>query len=133
MFEISKEISFDMGHRLSKHNGKCFNLHGHTYIVEVTLKGDTLTDVGYLIDFTDIKTDLKEITDILDHKTMLYKNDSINERIFNAVPNDCLMVDFEPTAENIAKYIFEQMELKHSIISSVKIWETPTSYAIYKR
>lgn len=133
MFEISKELTFDMGHRLSKHDGKCFYLHGHTYKVEVTLKGDTLHEVGYLVDFTDVKEMLKEVTDKLDHKTLLFKDDEINKAIYYAVPEHCLMCDFEPTAENIAKYLYEEMKVKFPSVSKIKVWETPTAYAIYQR
>jgi 6-pyruvoyltetrahydropterin/6-carboxytetrahydropterin synthase len=132
MFEISKELTFDSGHRLSKHNGKCFHLHGHTYKAEVTLRGNTLHEVGYLIDFTDVKELLKEITDRLDHKTLLFKDDKLNQEIYNVAPEHCILLDFEPTAENIAKYLYGEMKIKFPFVSQVKVWETPSAYAVYQ-
>lgn len=141
MFKVTKEITFDMGHRLSKYHGKCYNLHGHTYRLRVTVQRQDLDEFGFVLDFTDLKQILKEITDKIDHKTMLFREDRLNKLLVDfdggISPDWFVMVDFEPTAENISKYLYflikEQLEQKITDFKlSIKLWETPTSFAVYE-
>ena len=116
MFEVRIETSFSSAHHLLYYKGKCENMHGHNWKVEVTLKGDKLDQSNILVDFKVLKKCVNEIIDYLDHK-------DINElEEFRGV---------SPSSEIIAKYIFEQVEKKFPIVSRVNVYETPTSCASY--
>lgn len=136
---ITKEIQIDMGHRVPNHNGKCKNLHGHRYRIEVGVDDKVIATPGVsaegmVIDFTDLKILMMEEIELqFDHKTILNTEDPVAivcEDDFGIV-----RVDFIPTAENLAKYWFHKLlsPLKDKFIklSYVKVWETPTSTAIY--
>lgn len=114
-FELNIELEFCAAHILTGHKGKCANLHGHNYKVEVSLKGQELNEIGLLIDFADLKKIVKEVIDVLDHKY-------INEINYPA------FIAGKTSAENIAKYCYEQIELKlghdSRLLNYVKLFET---------
>jgi len=117
LIELTKIFTFDSAHRLPFHDGMCKELHGHTYTLEVTLRGEP-NDNGILIDFGDLKRIVNSwILKKLDHK---YLNDVLKD---------------DPTAENIAKYIFIILRKCSSIFKdklySITVWETRTSKATY--
>lgn len=116
MIYLSKEFHFHAAHFLEDHPGKCKHLHGHTYKLEVTLRGEIEKSTGMLVDFGNIKKTVKElIIDKVDHS---YLND---------------VFDFIPTAENLSKHFYEV--LKESLcenLYSVRIWETETSSTMWK-
>jgi len=123
MYEISAFAHFDAAHFLRGYAGKCANIHGHRWKVEVALEGAEINSLGILIDFIDVKNMLKEVLDMFDHKM-------INE----IAPFDKI----NPTAENIAKFIYGQMADKLSQImgagvtmSKVKVWESEAASATY--
>jgi 6-pyruvoyltetrahydropterin/6-carboxytetrahydropterin synthase len=122
MFEVTVEETFAAGHALRNYKGKCENVHGHNYKLQVTLEGPKLDDIGLLVDFVEIKRAMHTVVDRLDHQFL-------NE----LPPFDAL----NPSAENIAKYIYE--ELSRGLtggngvrVSAVKLWETDTSSATYR-
>jgi 6-pyruvoyltetrahydropterin/6-carboxytetrahydropterin synthase len=119
MFEICVEHTFAAAHALRNYYGKCENLHGHNYRVQVGMEGTELDEAGMLYDFAKLKTQLRSTSSYLDHQNLneLSPFDSIN-----------------PSAENIAKYICEeiQRELESGLIAYVRVWETDTSYATYR-
>ncbi len=116
MFEVRIETSFSSAHHLLNYKGKCENMHGHNWKVEVTLRGDKLDQSNILVDFKVLKKCVNEIIDYLDHK-------DINElEEFRGV---------SPSSEIIAKYIFEQVQKKFPIVPRVNVYETPTSCASY--
>lgn len=143
---IVKTIEWDMGHRLPNHKSKCKNLHGHRYKLEVFIKGVPKTkkgqsDQGMIIDFSDLKKILKETVLVpCDHAFMIYEKDALMENFFKKNPKlKSIIVPFIPTVENISKWIFSKLEkeLKNKVgnkisLDKVKLWETPTSSAIYK-
>lgn len=120
MFEISIEDHFSAAHNLRNYKGKCENLHGHNYRVQVFIRGEKLDKSGLLADFVHLKKALKKVLDKLDHQ---YLNEIL--------PFDKL----NPTAENIAKYVYGQ--LRYTIhdtryaIFKVTVWESDTSSASY--
>ncbi|HEX4170170.1 MAG TPA: 6-carboxytetrahydropterin synthase QueD [Bryobacteraceae bacterium] len=119
MFEICVEHTFAAAHALRNYYGKCENLHGHNYRVQVGMEGAKLNEAGLLYDFAKLKQQLRETSGYLDHQ-------NLNElRPFDVI---------NPSAENIAKYIFEeiQRELGNAPIAYVRVWETDTSYAVYR-
>lgn len=136
---VVKTFTFDTGHRLSNYEGKCKQLHGHTYKCEIEVFSEYLDDRGMEIDFTELKEIFNEVVDQrFDHKFLLKKGDPINEALAEALPKtdrSIVWVDYNPTAENIARDIFEMVkgELPRERglkILEVRLWETPTSLAI---
>ncbi|MCX8059556.1 MAG: 6-carboxytetrahydropterin synthase QueD [Spirochaetes bacterium] len=116
MFKVSVSGTFSSAHFLRNYKGKCENIHGHNYKVEVIIKSNNLQDNQILIDFSELKTYLKNILNELDHKLL-------NNLDFFQKNN--------PTSEMIAFYIFEKIKKKYKSLYSVKVWETEQQYAEY--
>ena len=122
MYEITIEGRFSSAHQLRDYEGKCENLHGHNWIVKVSIRGNNLDDKGMLIDFKVLKKILNKILEELDHKFL----------------NEILPFDkLNPTAENIANYIYFKVEESLNSpgleVSRVKIWESENSYAVFSK
>ena len=144
--KIVKIIQWDMGHRVLHHRSICKGLHGHRYKAEICVIGDVVSkpgvsEEGMVIDFADIKKISTEfIQDKLDHAFMVWEKDEELIHFFNSsVGHKPVIVPFTPTAENVAFYIFSGLENKFQDVystglrlHSVKLWETPTSYALYQ-
>ena len=142
---IVKVIQWDMGHRVLNHRSVCKGLHGHRYKAEICVEGDLInqsgaSEEGMVIDFADIKKIANEfIQHKLDHGFMVWDKDKEMLSFFeNSNGHKCIIVPFTPTAENVAKYIYTQLKnkIQHSYdnglsLFSVKLWETPSSYALY--
>ena len=145
--EVVKIIQWDMGHRVMNHRSICRGLHGHRYKAEITITGDLVdekgvSEEGMVVDFSDIKKiALSLIHAKLDHAFMVWDKDQEMINFFKTSKgHKPVIVSFTPTAENVAKYIFDTLSPKiidsydnglH--LSSVKVWETPTSCAIYSK
>ncbi|HVN05921.1 MAG TPA: 6-carboxytetrahydropterin synthase QueD [Bryobacteraceae bacterium] len=121
MFEVCVEDTFAAGHALRNYRGKCENLHGHNYRVQVTFRGPELDSAGLLVDFVAVKILMQAVVDRLDHQ---YLNE--------LAPFDVL----NPSAENIAKYFYDEISggLPSSSVTlgQVRVWETDTSCATYR-
>ena len=122
MFEVSVEKTFASAHALRNYHGKCENVHGHNYRVQITVQGEKLASNGLLIDFVEVKRLMNKVVEYLDH------------RHINELPP---FTEVNPTAENIAKYFYDEMSGGMSAdvpvrISEVRIWETDTSMALYR-
>lgn len=121
MYELTVIVEFEAAHRIVDYPGKCNRLHGHNWSVEVTVQGKQLNNLGMLIDFKELKQEVNETINKLDH---VYLNELDVFKVEN------------PTAEHIAKYIF--VELAKNIlfaqelqIKNVKVWESPKSAVTY--
>ncbi|MDE4018465.1 6-carboxytetrahydropterin synthase QueD [Glaesserella parasuis] len=140
MFKIAKEFSFDMAHMLDGHDGKCKNLHGHTYTLQVEIAGELHTGgakSGMVMDYSDLKAVVKQhILDKMDHAFIL---DFTREKELQVAPlpptldskNFCLSC--RSPAEQMAKYIFDTLTTEGLPVSLIRLWETPTSYCEYCR
>lgn len=144
---ITKEIEIDMAHRVCFHRSKCRNLHGHRYKIEVGVDDKIIeevgaSDCGMVIDFSDLKqVMMEELDERFDHGAVFYQHDKYRNFLEGMImigdqnPNKLHFVDFIPTAENLCKHWFELMEPKLKErgiqIAHIKVWETPTSTAIY--
>lgn len=120
MYEILVKSKFDAAHQLREYKGKCANIHGHTWEIEVYLQGLSLNSEGMLIDFSDVKESLNKIIEKYDHHF-------INE----VPPFDTV----NPTAENIARelfYAFKNTLPEEIALYKVKVWESQNSCAVYK-
>lgn len=130
---VTKEFTFDAGHRLSNYNGKCKYLHGHTYLLEVSVQGE-LDSNGMVTDFNYLKELVQSILFVhFDHRMILNKNDKLNQKLMGALPsNHFCIVNYNPTVENILKDIFNKVEeLLEESLKCVRmvLHETPTSSA----
>jgi len=122
MYQLTKSVQFDAAHQLRGYSGKCANIHGHTYKMEVAVAGEKVSEIGLLYDFVDLKQLMQGVVNQLDHHF-------INE----IPPYD----EINPTAENMAYQIYQT--LKQHLVSQnprlklayVEIWETPTCSARY--
>lgn len=142
---ISRKGNFDSGHRVMNERMKCFNLHGHTYLYELTFEFNSMESIGYAIDFKEIKrVACQWIDDILDHGVLVNPHDEAviecaiktGSKIWymslNGKGEYC-----NPTVENIAKEVFLAMEILFSVypdlkIKKVKIFETPNCSTVCK-
>jgi 6-pyruvoyltetrahydropterin/6-carboxytetrahydropterin synthase len=122
MFEVMIERNFSSAHQLRGYRGKCENLHGHNYKIEIYARGRELDNIGLLVDFGELKTAADEVVQYLDHR-------NINE----LPPFD---VELNPSAENLARYILERVASRvgdaRVQVYKVRCFETPTSIATYQ-
>lgn len=134
MTSVTKECRFDAAHLLTNHNGQCKNLHGHTYRVLVKVAGEGEGDM--VMDFKDLKECIgRLIIDRFDH-AFIYNTQSEAESEIAAVIERHGMklvgLPFRSTAENLARYFFEEISAKVKVVS-VQVYETPDSCAEYCR
>lgn len=121
MFEVSVEYTFAAGHALRGYKGKCENVHGHNYKVQLIVGGEQLDAAGLLMDFVDVKKCIKGLVERLDHQFL----------------NDLPPFDkMNPSAENIARYFYDELEppvrSRGLAVQAVTIWETDTTSATYR-
>ncbi|MCB4807124.1 6-carboxytetrahydropterin synthase [Tamlana sp. 62-3] len=137
---ITKQFSFETGHALYGYDGKCKNVHGHSYKLSVTVIGTPISDpnnvkFGMVIDFGDLKKIVKEeIVDVFDHATVFNQNTPHVElaKELKDRGHNVLLVDYQPTSEmmviDFANKIKKRLP-KHISLHSLKLQETDTSYA----
>ena len=144
--KIVKIIQWDMGHRVLNHRSICKGLHGHRYKAEICVSGNLVSESGVseegmVVDFADIKFFSKEfIQEELDHAFMVWEKDEELINFFNnSEGHKPVIVPFTPTAENVAAYIYLKLKDKFQDVyktgmqlHSVKLWETPSSFALYE-
>lgn len=121
MYELEKMFHFEAAHFLKYHDGKCRNIHGHSYVLHVIVRGETLHASGpktnMIIDFQDLNNIVKPmIVEYLDHK---FLNETLNSD--------------SPTAEFIAQWIFDYLEPQLPHLYAVTLYETATSKATYRK
>ena len=132
MFTISRQFTFCYAHRLRSHSGKCANLHGHNGTVKIELRNDQLNPQGMVADFIDVKNSIGNwIEATLDHRLILEEHDPLIE-ILQQYGEQVLALPVEPTAENLARLIYEQAETFGLPVSSVSVWETEKCAAEYR-
>lgn len=132
MYRVVKELTFCYGHRLLDYQGKCAHPHGHNGRVEIEFGTEQLDHRGMVIDFVDIKAEVKRfLDDELDHKMLLRRDDPLT-RILQDMNEPVFVMEQNPTAENISRVIFEYAQARGLPVLSVKLWETESSYAEYR-
>lgn len=129
---------FSAGHRVAGHENQCAHLHGHNYRVHFKIAPiENLDSIGRVLDFSVIKTKLAMwLEDNWDHKMLIWEFDPILHDLKKIVPNDIVIVPFNPTAENMAKYLVEEVGIDvmsgtGAILVEVKVEETRKCSAIY--
>ncbi len=131
MYQITKTIEFCYGHRLLDYEGPCRNLHGHNGKAEIEFQAPGLDSKGMVFDFREIKRVIKQwIDDHLDHVMILCKDDPMVP-ILKERAERFHSIDSNPTAESIAKLIFDFAASKNYPVSRVTLWETDSSSATY--
>ena len=132
MFRVVREIEFCYGHRLLNYDGKCKYLHGHNGKAVIVLEGENLDDRGMLVDFSDIKKQVSSWIDAnLDHRMILNKSDPV-VKYLQQQGEPIYLIEANPTAENIAKLIYDFAKSQHLPVAEVSLWETFKSYATYR-
>lgn len=130
--KIAKEFRWEMGHRLPFHNGKCKNLHGHSYKCMIELSGNA-EENGMVLDYYDVKRIIEPIIDNLDHSFMVYKEDHELLEMLKKLNSKMVVVNFQSTAENICIFLLDEIkktELPPNINKiKVRIFETENTYA----
>ncbi len=121
-FEVMIERNFSSAHQLRGYKGKCENLHGHNYKIEIYARGSELNNIGLLVDFVELKEAADDLVTYLDHK-------NLNEL-------EPFVVEQNPSAENVARFVLERLASKINDdrvqIYKVRCFETPTSVATYQ-
>lgn len=132
--KITRRVEFDAAHRLQHHDGKCRRLHGHRYVVEVTLEGPIRTDGpdrGMVRDFSAVDAALADcVVGPFDHRTLLAFNDPLHD-VLTAADGDYGVVGMfvDPTAENLAAYCLTALAGLALPVVEVTVYETPRSWA----
>lgn len=138
----TRRVEFDAAHRLPNHDGKCRRLHGHRYVVDVSMQGPLQQDGpkrGMVIDFSDVDDLLADIVGRWDHRTILFEEDPLGQVLLDAGLHDSLvLVPFMPTAENFAGYIggmlFDVTDpAAEPRVVEVRVQETPRGWAVWRR
>ena len=128
-------LSFEAGHRLLNYRGKCEAPHGHTFKAEIFLSSDKISEMGFLVDFVELKARVSEwIDDNWDHGFLANDQDEELIGALESLKERKLFVfrGQNPTVEVMAKYLYEQVrQLYGELVSRVRIWESPSQYAEY--
>lgn len=133
MYTVTRLIHFCYGHRLMDYSGKCRHPHGHNGKVEITMESEKLDKLGMVMDFEDIKLKVQKWIDAeLDHKMLLNKRDPL-VKILQDLGEPVVVMDANPTAEAIARHIYDYAAKQKLPVVSVRIWETVNSFAEYGR
>jgi len=133
MYRVTREIPFCYGHRLLNYEGKCRHLHGHNGTAVISLEAPELDGRGMLVDFGDIKRCVQRwVDETLDHTMLLHRDDPLlptlqerGERVY--------VMDVNPTAENLARLIFDRADAAGLPVVEVVMWETPHCHAAYRK
>lgn len=122
MYEVMIEEEFSAAHALRGYKGKCENLHGHNYKIEIYARGRELNNIGLLVDFVELKEAADDLVTYLDHKNLNELEPFIEEQ--------------NPSAENVARFVLERLAARiddgRVKIYKVRCFETPTSVATYQ-
>lgn len=141
MLFVTKIFHFEMAHAIHGYDGPCKHIHGHSYVLEVTVTADTddnsyLKETGFIVDFKDLK---KTVSDAIihkyDHKLVLSKGYMDAHPNFSTAEN-LIIWDFEPSAENIILYFKNELNAilpQEMHLSKLKLYETSSSYAEWVR
>lgn len=141
--QITTRLEFDAGHRIPSHKSQCRNLHGHRYVIEITLSGEIIqqegvSDQGMVMDFSDVKAIARRaVVDVWDHAFLVYKGDTVVLEFLNALPDHkTVVMETVPTAENMASEAFRILDAlyrdtygNHLRLERVRLYETPNSWA----
>jgi 6-pyruvoyltetrahydropterin/6-carboxytetrahydropterin synthase len=129
---IVKRFEFCYGHRLMNYQGKCAHPHGHNGCLEIELSSEVLDERGMVVDFVELKERLEDFIETqLDHRMLLQEGDPLVEAL-RSVGEEPFVMRANPTAENIARLVFEEARARGLEVAAVRLSETPQSFAEYR-
>jgi 6-pyruvoyltetrahydropterin/6-carboxytetrahydropterin synthase len=132
-YRVTREINFCYGHRLLNYDGKCRHLHGHNGRAVITIEAPQLDALGMVMDFSRIKKVVNTwIDETLDHRMLLHRDDPVLPTL-RQMGEPVHVMDVNPTAENIAKLIYEFTASQGFPVVEVQLWETESCFATYRR
>lgn len=132
MYSVTRVIHFCYGHRLLDYEGKCRHPHGHNGKIEISIDSEKLDSLGMVVDFEQIKAKVQRWVDSeLDHKMLLCARDPL-VKILRDLGEPVVTMPGNPTAENIARLIFDYAKSSGLSVASVRIWETVNSFAEHR-
>ncbi len=131
MYTVTETLHFCYGHRLLEYQGKCIHPHGHNGKVEIELAAERLDRLGMVVDFSDIADTMQSWIDAnLDHRMLLRKDDPLCE-VLSRLGEPFYAMDVNPTAEAVARAIYDQAVGRNFPVREVRLWETESSVASY--
>ena len=147
MLTITRKLEFDAGHRIPDHRSQCRNLHGHRYVLEITLQGDIVEtegapDRGMVMDFADVKSlAMEHLVNRWDHAFLVYTGDTPVRTFLDSMPgHKTVVLDRIPTVENLAAIAFETLAAVYDAhygvnlrLARVRLFETPNCWADFAR
>lgn len=129
MYSVTKRIEFCYGHRLLDYDGVCAHPHGHNAVAEIEVRSDRLDARNMVVDFSEIRDVVKAWVDReLDHKMILRQDDPLVAALA-ALGEPMYLIDSNPTAERLARLIFDVSRQHGLDVARVTLWETPSSWA----
>jgi 6-pyruvoyltetrahydropterin/6-carboxytetrahydropterin synthase len=132
MYRVTRELTFCYGHRLLNYDGKCRHLHGHNGRAVITLGADQLDALGMVMDFSQIKRVVSTwIDETLDHKMLLHRDDPVLP-LLRQQGEPVYVMSVNPTAENIARLIYDFIAGQGFPVMEVQLWETESCFATYQ-
>jgi len=137
MYKIEKSFTLPIGHRLSKHKGRCFSLHGHNFTVLVGVKAELLNENDMVIDFSELSSIVNGFLDGLDHCTLLNETDFEIAEHLRKIGTNVLLMGHDPTAEKLSERFYKnikyELEARHPLvkIDYVTVYENEKSKATY--
>lgn len=132
MYRVTREIRFCYGHRLLHYDGKCKHLHGHNGRAVISLQAAQLDPLGMVMDFSHIKEVVTSwIDQTLDHKMLLHQDDPVLP-FLRQLGEPVYVLQVNPTAENIARLIYDYAVGQGFPVVEVQLWETDHCYATYR-
>lgn len=147
MLSITRKLEFDAGHRIPDHRSQCRNLHGHRYVLEITLEGELVDvegapDRGMVMDFADVKAlAVQHLVDRWDHAFLVFEGDTQVRGFLDTMPgHKTVVLDRIPTVENLALIAFEILSKVYDAhygvdlrLRRVRLYETPNCWADAER
>ncbi|MBE5947116.1 MAG: 6-carboxytetrahydropterin synthase QueD [Lachnospiraceae bacterium] len=137
MYTLKTNASFDSAHFLSGYEGKCSNIHGHRWKVEIEVGSENLEvegqNRGMIVDFSKLKEDLSNIVDYFDH-CLIYETGSLKDKTLEVLREEnfrLVEVSFRPTAEKFSEYFYREMSKKGYKVVLATVYETPNNCASY--
>lgn len=141
--QITRRLEFDAGHRIPDHQSQCRHLHGHRYVIEITLSGGVICAAGnpangMVMDFSEVKSlALQHLVDDWDHAFLVYREDKVVADFLASLPqHKTVVLEVVPTAENLALVAFERLDQvyqdrygNHLRLERVRLFETPNCWA----
>lgn len=139
MYTLKTNVSFDSAHFLKGYDGKCANIHGHRWNVEIVVYGEHLEQSGgcsgMVVDFSKLKDELREMVNSFDHCLIIEKGSLRGETLEALLAENFKIVqlDIRPTAENFSKYFYDVFSDRGYMVKECTVYETPNNCATYSK